>query len=95
MKYIIGYCVNEEEKKLSIDFYGTTTRRLFKKAAVAVCNALWESGAVAAGQNIEYRAEMPNIWTNGGVGAIWLYVAGDLFTDVTIRRKGCNGFIAL
>ena len=95
MKYVVGFSVNEDEyREISIDFYGRTTKRLFKKAAVAVCNALWECGAVAPGRDIEYRADYPNIWTNGAVGAIWLCVNGELFTDVSLRRKGCEAYIA-
>lgn len=64
-------------------------RTQYLRFARAAASSIYRDGATAE-RSYEYGIDLPNVWRNGCVGAIWLTMGGE-FYDVQVTRadNGC------
>ena len=93
MKYIAEYIVDDVVYEVEFPFYGNTNRNKFRKAAREV---FWDMGKrhlVASDATARVEMDLPNIWTNGAVGCLYLIV-NNKYIYICLRQKGCDCYIA-
>lgn len=92
MRYIVStYTEDEEEISIIVSCRATAkTETLFRKCAAFMDSALHKRNLINNGT--EWYWDLPNIWRNGAVGALW---CDDPFYNVTIRREDCEAYIAM
>lgn len=84
MKYNVSCVVNDREYEVQVSCrWDAKTKTLFRKCMTELYFALYRDGIKPVG----YSMEMPNIWTNGAIGAVWFV---EPFANVSIiREDGC------
>lgn len=90
MKYEVSTCTESgKEIMILVSVRSDASREtLFKKCASEMHHKLNEMGLVP--DTIRFGYELPNIWTNGAVGAVWFE---DPYYNICIARENC-GYIA-
>lgn len=86
MKYNVTAFVNDNEYTVSVSARSDMrVKNLFHKCAAAVHADLARRGILPDSIAVNY--EMPNVWINGGVGAVWF---SDPYCNISIiRDDGC------
>lgn len=84
MKYNVSCSVNDKDYDVTVSCrWDAKKMALFKKCATEMYFALRKDGVKPVG----YSMDMPNVWTNGGIGALWFV---EPFANVSIiREDGC------
>lgn len=83
MKYIVSAWIEDREVKTEIKVSrNAKTRTLFQKCMNAIGQELIKEGVLA--ESATYGYELPNIWTNGYLGAAWF---NKPFIDVSIQEE--------
>lgn len=86
MKYNVSAFYGDKEYNAVVSCrWDAKIETLYRKCARAVADVL-PAGVI--NKNTVYRGEKPNIWINGGVGAIWFE---NPFINISIiRSDGCT-----
>lgn len=86
MKYNVSACINDTEYNYTVSCrWDANIETLFKKCALAVLADLNKKNVLP--ESVSYCFEKPNVWINGGVGAVWFE---NPFCNISIiRSDGC------
>ena len=86
MKYNISACVNNTEYNYTVSCrWDAKTETLFRKCASVVHADLARRGILP--DVVSFNYELPNVWTNGAVGAVWFSAP---YCNISIvRDDGC------
>lgn len=86
MKYNVCACVNDTEFNYVVSARADMkTKNLFRKCASVVHSDLARRGVLP--RTVAFNYELPNIWLNGAVGAVWF---SDPHCNISIiRADGC------
>lgn len=61
---------------------------VYSRLGQAMYAKLREDGLIAGRGTINYQ--LPNIWTNGGFGSMWITTEAGLFDVFAVREDGLN-----
>ena len=88
MKYTVTTYDDHENKYETIVScrLDASTKTLYRKCMSAICSVLRDSDKIP--DTITYGYDLPNVWTNGAIGALWIK---EPFLNVSIiREDGCR-----
>ena len=86
MKYKVTACVGEKAYETTVKCrWDANDNTLFQKCANEIATILRKAQEISG--RVTYSYDLPNVWRNGAVGALWF---NDPFINVTIiREDGC------
>ena len=91
MKYIVETCTADEEIiSVTVSCRSDASRDyLFRKCAAGMASELYKRELIS--DATEWQWDLPNIWRNGAVGALW---CSKPYYNCTIRREDVDCYIA-
>lgn len=86
MRYNVSAFINDTEYNYTVSCrWDAKTETLFKKCVSAVHRDLSKTGILP--EKVRYSYDLPNVWRNGAIGALWIEKP---FCNITVvRADGC------